>query len=96
MPTINRERVRQYAYTEGASDYAGRQADVDAGVEAPSWAWPVDGADEAYVNAVGTDAICRALGLPPSAWDQIASDWCEAFCRGYRAERALQQRRHGR
>lgn len=85
---INLAQVKAHGYHEGALDFHGRQADVAAGSEEPSWAWSLDGADEAYLNAVGTDAICRAIDLPETAWDEIASEWCKAFCRGYRAAHA--------
>lgn len=44
-----------------------------------------DAPDGAYVNAVGAGQICRDIGLPAQAWDEIAPEWCEAFLRGYRA-----------
>lgn len=84
--TRTRMAVATHGEAEGRADYADRRSDVDAGQAEPTWAWPFQGADEAYINAVGPREICRAVGVNESAWDEIASDWCAAFERGYRAE----------
>jgi hypothetical protein len=79
-------RVTAHGEAEGAADYKDRQSDVAAGQQDPTWAWPFQGADEAYVNAVGIDAIVTACGA--DSWNEIASDWFDAFERGYRAARS--------
>lgn len=61
--------------------------------QAPSWAWPLAGAGEAYINTVGTETICKEVRVPPNAWDAIAELWCEAFVRGYREARAADEGR---
>lgn len=95
LTTTARRRVRDHGYREGTADYRGRQDDVESG-EAPSWAWPLAGAGEAYINAVGTETICKEVGVPTSAWDAIAELWCEAFVRGYREARAADAGQEGR
>lgn len=77
--------VTAHGEREGAADYQGRAADVARGAEAENWASPLNGADDAYVSAVGTDRICREIGVDASQWDAISSDWLAAFCRGYSA-----------
>lgn len=85
MTAIDTTKIDTDGFREGQQDYTGRAQDVDAGTEDASWAWPLVDADEAYLNAVGTDAICRRLGVDEDAWDEIASLWCAAFRRGYNA-----------
>lgn len=78
-------QISDHGEREGRADYLGRAQDVARGSEASEWAWPYSGADEAYVNAVGAGAICSAIGIPATAWDDIAEEWCSAFRRGYEA-----------
>jgi hypothetical protein len=78
-------KVAAHAETEGREDYEGRAADVANGAAEDDWAWPLVDADDAYVNAVGVGAICKANGLPAEAWNEIASTWLAAFRRGYEA-----------
>ena len=75
----------EHGAREGAADYVDRFNDVASGLQPETWAWPLVSADEQYINAVGTSAICRAVGVPDFAWNDICTAWCEAFCRGYRA-----------
>lgn len=75
-------KVAEYAYAEGKEDYFTRANDVECGDD-PSWAWPFDTADVAYINAVTTDEICRELGMAESMWDDIADTWFNAFKAGY-------------
>jgi hypothetical protein len=79
------DRVTDHAEREGAEDYRGRSLDVARGLESAEWAWPPDGADEAYLNAVGTGRILEEIGLSNDrvGWEEICSLWCEAFRRGY-------------
>ncbi len=81
------DRVRAHAAAEGRADYEGRAGDVEAGQQPESWAWPFGTADEAYINAVTTDAIIREIGVDGLEWDDIADEWCAAFKRGYVAAR---------
>lgn len=81
------DAVTAHGEAEGRQDYNTRAADVARG-EDPTWAWPLADADSAYISAVGTGAICRAVGLPASAWDDVAEKWCAAFRAGYEAEAA--------
>jgi len=86
MTTTNLiEMVTKHGEAEGRADYLGRAQDVARGTESPEWAWPLSGADEAYLGAVGTGAVCRAIGIDPALWDEVSDAWCEAFTRGYRA-----------
>ncbi len=86
MTTTTKLSATQIAAIEktGADDYTGRADDVSAGLQPSTWAWPLQTSDEAHINAVGTAQICADLGLDGSTWDEIASEWCAAFCRGYR------------
>lgn len=77
--------VRAHATKEGIEDYLQRSGDVDTGNFADTWAWPFDTADEAYLNAVGTTQICREIGIPVEAWEEISDVWLEAFAAGYKA-----------
>jgi hypothetical protein len=79
----NPTNITAHAESEGANDYTDRRADVEAGQQDESWAWPFTMADEAYINGVGVSKICEAIGVDESAWDGIAEAWCEAFRRGY-------------
>jgi len=76
-------RIVASAGSEGRRDYLGRAAEVASGSEEAEWAWPFAGADEAYLAAVGITKICRDLGLPASAWDEISDTWLRAFRAGY-------------
>jgi hypothetical protein len=42
-----------------------------------------DGADEAYLNALGLDRVCREVGRKPGDWDEIKSEWLAAFRAGW-------------
>jgi hypothetical protein len=83
--------VSAHGEREGREDYEGRAADVDRGAEPESWAWPLVGADEAYINAVMPSGICEACGLYADAWDDISDEWIAAFKRGYEAAHAEAQ-----
>lgn len=81
--------VTKHGEREGALDYKGRAEDVAAGRVDPEWAWPFAGADDAYLNAVGTDKILREIGIPNERlWEHISDTWLEAFERGYSAAHA--------
>lgn len=75
-------KVAAHAAKEGAEDYTARASDVACGDDA-EWAWPFATADEAYINAMGTDSICRDLKLPDSAWDEIQETWLDSFESAY-------------
>jgi hypothetical protein len=81
--------VAAHGEQEGREDYEARAVDVASGAEPESWAWPDTGADEAYINAVTTSAICEACGLDDESWDDISDAWCAAFKRGYASAHAL-------
>lgn len=87
--TLTADQIRAIEAT-GADDYTDRADDVAAGQQDATWAWPLQTADEAYINAVGTEQICRDLGLSTDddTWTAIVGDWCDAFRRGYRAAHA--------
>jgi hypothetical protein len=87
-PTAAIELAAAHGEREGASDYHGRASDVAAGLQSADWAWPMTSADEAYINAVGVDEICRAIGIDSSQWDEVSSAWLVAFSRGYRLAHA--------
>jgi hypothetical protein len=76
-------KVSQAAEQAGAEDYECRRRDVSQGAEAEDWAWPFTGADDAYLNAVGTGKVCDDLGIPRESWDDVSSEWLAAFRRGY-------------
>lgn len=76
--------VVAHAEREGADDYTDRADDVASGQQTADWAWPFSTADEAYINAIGTEAICREIGLEDDAWEEISDAWCAAFARAYR------------
>lgn len=78
-----RSQVRAHARSEGEADYHGRAADVARGFEAQEWAWPLDGADDAYISAVGVGHICAMVRVPVDRWEAISDDWCAAFREGY-------------
>ncbi len=80
------EHVRAHADHEGREDYRGRAEDVAAGREPLAWAWPPNDPDEAYINAIGTSAICKQLVLPEESWSEIAETWCTAFVDAYTDE----------
>ncbi len=80
--------VTAHAEREGADDYTDRADDVATGQQTADWAWPLIGADEAYINAIGTEAIVRECGLEDDAWEEISDVWCAGFARGYRAAHA--------
>lgn len=73
-----------HAERAGQSDYLDRADDVESGQQPANWAWPLDTADEAYINAVGPEQILRDAGLPDDCWDVVVDAWCDAFCRGFR------------
>lgn len=74
--------VEAHGESEGRKDYLGRAGDV-AGGEDPTWAWPLDGADDAYLSAVGVTRICKDLGIDVGLWDRVSDAWLTAFARGY-------------
>lgn len=76
-------RIQKHGWLAGHHDYLDRADEVAIGAAEESWAWPLTSADEAYINAVGTSGICRAIGVPEAAWDEISDEWCDAFRRGY-------------
>src|SRR5690606_24881143 len=80
--TIDFGAVKEHGRRAGREDYLGRAADVARGHEDPEWAWPLSGADGAYLSAVGPGKICRDLGLPRAAWEAISETWLLAFCEG--------------
>jgi hypothetical protein len=84
--------VAELAEVEGARDYQGRAASVAIGLEDPTWAWPLDGADADYLNAMGTDVVCRKVGLPEAAWDHIRDAWLAGFELGYTNARKVHER----
>lgn len=71
---------------EGAADYRDRQAEVDAGLEDPDWAWPLRGADEAYLSATTSADRARGAGVPEEQWDEdCEAAFLDAWVRGYEA-----------
>lgn len=76
----------------GALDYTERARDVAFGSEAPTWAWPRDGADEALINAVGGGIIAIDFappGIDPDlAWEFARDVWCAEFNAAYDAAHA--------
>lgn len=82
-------RVGERAAELGAEDYRCRADEVASGREAPEWCWPFAGADEAFLSAVGTRAVCHELGVDENAWDEISEAWLAGFARGYREARDL-------
>jgi len=83
--TIDFGAVKAHGRRAGREDYLERAKDVALGHEDPEWAWPLSGADEAYLSAVGPGKICRDLGLPRAAWEAISETWFDAFREGYEA-----------
>lgn len=83
--------VARHGWQEGVADYLGRAVDVLNGREAREWAWPLNDADTAYVNAVGVKAIVRSWRLPEACWEEYSEVWFQAFRAGYRAARAADQ-----
>jgi len=79
---------RADGFKAGYDDYIGRAEEVRRGAEELDWAWPYSGADDAYINAVGTGAICRRLRISESKWEDICDEWLEGFEAGYRKARA--------
>jgi hypothetical protein len=79
---ISYAAVRVHGKKAGWEDYSGRAEDVAQG-EPTTWAWPFSGADAAYISTVGIGSICEDLDLDETAWDEIESEWCAAFRRGY-------------
>jgi hypothetical protein len=84
--------VAELAEPEGACDYQSRAAAVAIGLEDPTWAWPLDGADADYLNAMGTDHVCRLVGLPEAGWDHIRDAWLAGFELGYTKARKQHER----
>lgn len=82
------ERARTHGEAEGRADHDARQDDVDSGQQSASWVWPFVDADDAYLGAVGSSGICKEIGIPVEAWDEIASSWLTAFRAGYGAAHA--------
>lgn len=80
-------KARQHGKREGHGDYEDRANDVASGLHEASWAWPLVGADSAYINAVGTTAICAQIGIPEEAWEEVCGAWLDAFETGYKAAR---------
>lgn len=78
--------VSAHGEREGRADYLGRAQEVARDAEDPEWAWPYNGADAAYINAVGSEDIRRQVGA--ASWSDICEEWCEAFRRGYEAAHA--------
>jgi hypothetical protein len=91
MRAINWAAVKADGEREGRGDYLDRALDVAHGDAADDWAWPFTGADEAYIDAVGTGEICRRLGHGPAVWDEIAETRCAAFHQGYCCAYAVYQ-----
>src|SRR5690606_23579152 len=83
--TVDFDAVKEHGRRKGREDYLERAKDVALGHEDPEWAWPLSGADEAYLSAVGPGKICRDLDLPRAAWEAISETWFLAFCEGYEA-----------
>jgi len=76
-------KVSAAAELAGAEDYEYRRQEVERGAEEESWAWPFVGADDAYLDAVGTGKVCDDLGIQRESWDDVCSEWLESFRRGY-------------
>jgi len=77
--------VAAHGKREGKKDYEGRSRDVAFGSESVSWKWPLRGADDAYVEAVGVAKITRSIGIPERLWEYVSDAWLEAFRRSYTA-----------
>jgi hypothetical protein len=73
-----------HGYAEGAADYRER-ADIarDPGGFPSDWAWPMEGADEAYLEAVGVGTIASRAGIASERWDVVSDTWLLAFRAGY-------------
>jgi len=87
---INITKVCQDGETSGWEDYEGRARDVLQGADRSLAFDGVnggEGADGAYLIAVGSEEVCKRLGINPDRWDDIRTEWCAAFRRGY--EQAL-------
>jgi hypothetical protein len=80
-----RARMIAHGEREGRKDYEGRAKDVAAGSAEPQWAWAgiFLNADDAYLDAVGSGAIMREIGLPERMWEHVSDTWLRAFKRGY-------------
>lgn len=87
-------KITSHGRREGAADYRGRAAEVAAGREKPTWAWPLAGADEAYLYAVGVEAVCRQIGIAPDKWESVCHEWLSAFRAGYEAAHAADEYPH--
>ena len=75
--------VQAHADVEGYNDFANLNPDEQERDYESS-----DGElDAGYINGVGPDAICKAIGVPVSQWDDVRWLWCESFLRG--RERAI-------
>jgi hypothetical protein len=70
-------------FAEGAADYRGRARDVASGAQPAEWAWPMEGADDAYLQAVGVTQICGNSGLDPERFPVVSETWLLAFRAGY-------------
>lgn len=75
-----RARVSAHGLREGRKDYAHRGRNFST-----AWQGLHGRADEAYLDAIGSDAIMRAIGLPKRLWDHVSDTWHRAFKRGYSA-----------
>lgn len=87
-------KITSHGRREGAADYRGRAAEVAAGREKPTWAWPLAGADEAYLDAVGIDSVCRQIGIAPDKWESVCHEWLTAFRAGYEEAHAADEYPH--